>query len=265
MLEYISPCSSNVTNFVKEKMRLNFHCLTNCGLVRSLNEDSYFADNRLNCFLVADGMGGQAAGELASSIMRETVEELCSCSAGRSSTDLQGMIARCFMTANVRILAHVKEVQSHAGMGCTADLLAFGDTAFVLGHVGDSRCYRLRERNLEQLSRDHTLVQSQFDQGLISKEQAKTHSMKNVLLRVVGVKKELEVDFIHGSVSPGDIFLLCSDGLTGMVDDQKILEILSYDGPLSLKATMLIDEALYAGGRDNVTVILIEAENVSDN
>jgi len=257
MLEYIVPCSSNVTNSGKEKMRLTSSCQTNRGLVRSLNEDSYFADNSLNCFLVADGMGGQAAGELASSIMRDTVEELCSSPAGRS--------ARCFMTANVRILAHIEEVQSHAGMGCTADLLTFGNTAFVLGHVGDSRCYRLREQKLEQLSKDHTLVQSQLDQGLISKEQAKAHSMKNVLLRVVGVKKELEVDFIHDSVSPGDIFLLCSDGLTGMVDDQKILEILSYAGPPSLKATMLIDEALYAGGKDNVTVILIEAENVSDN
>jgi len=246
-------------------MLLTSCCQTNRGLVRSINEDSCFADNSRYCFLVADGMGGQAAGELASSIMRETVEEVCSSPAGRSTSDLQEMIARCFMKANLRILAHVDEVQSHAGMGCTADLLTFGDKAFVLGHVGDSRCYRLRERKLEQLSRDHSLVQSQLDQGLISKEQAKAHSMKNVLLKVVGVKKELEVDFIYGSVSPGDIFLLCTDGLTGMVDDQKIHEILSYAGPPSLKATMLIDEALYAGGRDNVTVILIEAENVSGN
>jgi len=246
-------------------MRLTSCCQTNRGLVRLQNEDSCYADDTRYCFLVADGMGGEAAGQLASSIMRETVEELSSSSAGQSPTNMQEMIAKCFMTANERILAHVEEVQSHSGMGCTADLLAFGNTSFVLGHVGDSRCYRLRDQKLEQLSRDHTLVQSQLDQGLISKEQANVHSMKNVILRVVGVKKELEVDFIHGSATPGDIFLLCSDGLTGMVDDQKILEIMSYAGPPSLKATMLIDEALYAGGKDNVTVVLIEVENISDN
>lgn len=245
-------------------MRFTSCCQTDPGLVRSQNEDICFASDRRSCYLVADGMGGEAAGQIASRIMMETVESLYANSESRSPTTVKDIIARCFKTANERILAHVEKVPSHTGMGCTADLLVFDDTDFVLGHVGDSRCYRLRERKLEQLSKDHTLVKAQVDLGLISQRQANTHSMQNVILKAVGVTKKLEVDFIHGSVLTGDIFLLCSDGLTGMVDDEKILEIVSYDGPLSLKATMLIDEALYASGKDNITVVLVEAENISD-
>lgn len=241
-------------------MRLNSSCLSDTGLVRSHNEDICFADDNQFCYLVADGMGGAAAGEVASSIMKETVQQLFSGPRSPSCAKLQEIVTNCFKTANERMLAHVENTPSHSGMGCTADLLAFGEEEFVLGHVGDCRCYRLRKGFLEQLSKDHTLVQLQMDQGLISREQAKKHSMKNVILRAVGVKKKLEVDVIQDSALPGDIFLLCSDGLTGMVDDEKILEIMRYDCPLSLKVTMLIDQAHYAGGKDNVTAVLIEIE-----
>ncbi len=146
-------------------------------------------------------------------------------------------------------------------MGCTAELFILHNNRFVLGHVGDSRTYRLSDGRLTQLTKDHTLVQIQEEQGLISKEQAKTHSMRNVILRVVGNSKGVEVDMIQGTAVPGDIFLLCSDGLSGMLDDEQIQEILAFEGPLPLKATMLIDQANHAGGKDNITVALIEVKS----
>ncbi len=244
------------------KLRITACCHTDSGLVRSHNEDVCFVDDKKHYFVVADGMGGAAAGEVASNMMKETVQELFSTERSRSVAELRELVCICFQTANARMLAHIAEEPSHSGMGCTAELLAFGDKEFVLGHVGDSRSYRLREGKLEQLTRDHTLVQIQLDQGLISQEQADRHSMKNVILRALGTRKELEVDIINGSILPGDIFLLCSDGLTGMVDDEKIQEIMSYDGPQSLKATMLVDQANYSGGKDNISVVLVEITEV---
>ena len=247
-----------------EKLHITACCRTDSGLVRSHNEDVCFVDAKNRCFMVADGMGGAAAGEVASGMMKETVLELFALEKTHSVSRLRDLVCRCFQTANARMLAHIAEEHSHSGMGCTAELLVFGDRDFVLGHVGDSRCYRLRKGNLEQLTRDHTLVQMQLDQGLIDREQAERHSMKNVILRAIGTKEELEVDIINGSILPGDIFLLCSDGLTGMVDDKKIQEIMSYDGPPPLKATLLVDQANHSGGKDNISVVLVEVTEVCE-
>ena len=111
---------------------------------------------------------------------------------------------------------------------------------------------------MKQLTRDHTLVQDQEDQGIITREQAKEHALKHIILRVVGNNEELDVDITHGSALPDDIFLLCTDGLTNMVDDENIEKIMAYDVPPALKATMLVDQANYAGGKDNVSVVSIE-------
>ncbi len=247
------------TASVEPVIRTAACCSTDPGLVRSHNEDTCLVDNDAGYFLVADGMGGAAAGEVASGIFQKTALELFSSTGqDRSPESDQRLILECFQSANSRILSHTKKVPSHAGMGCTAELFVFHNNRFVLGHVGDSRTYRLSNGILTQLTKDHTLVQIQQEQGLISKEQAKKHSMRNVIMRVVGNKKGVEVDMIHGTVKPGDIFLLCTDGLTGMVEDEKIQEILSFKGPILLKATMLIDQANHAGGKDNISVALIE-------
>lgn len=235
-------------------------CHTDTGLVRSHNEDTCFVNNENGCFLVADGMGGAAAGEVASSLMKETVQDLFSDRTTCTSGNTQKLIVDCFQTANNRILNHVAVVPSHTGMGCTAELLFLCDNSFCLGHVGDSRTYRLRNGNLKQLTKDHSLVQTQEDLGVITRNEAKNHSLRNVILRAVGSKKDLEVDIIRGFVQSHDIFLLCTDGLFGMVDDEKIKEILAFKGPLTLKATMLIDQANYEGGKDNVSVVLIEIQ-----
>ena len=237
-------------------------CNTDPGLVRSQNEDTCFVNNEDGYFLVADGMGGAAAGEIASALFKNTTVELFSHAPKRSSDVVQDLIMECFQSANSKILSHVTEVPSHAGMGCTAELFAFHSNGFVLGHVGDSRTYSLSRGRLKQLTKDHTFVQDLQDQGLISREQAKTHSMRNLILRVVGSNEGLEVDIIYGTVLVGDIFLLCTDGLSGMVEDVQIKEILALEGPLDVKATMLIDQANDAGGKDNISVVLIEIKEM---
>jgi protein phosphatase len=143
-------------------------------------------------------------------------------------------------------------------MGCTAELLVFHDRDVVIGHVGDSRTYRLRNNKLEQLTSDHSFVQEQEDLGLITHEQARNHALKNLILRVVGSSEKLEVDLISSAAQPEDIFLLCTDGLFGMVEDEQIAEILSCEMAPEIKATMLIDQANYRGGKDNISVALIE-------
>jgi len=126
----------------------------------------------------------------------------------------------------------------------------------VIGHVGDSRTYLYRNKELEQLTKDHSLVQEQIDQGLIKPEQAMTHPMRNIILRAVGVKEGVAPDILKGENKSGDLFLLCSDGLTDMVADAAILEVLSLPGTLSHKTDKLIESAKSAGGNDNITVVL---------
>ena len=155
-----------------------------------------------------------------------------------------------------KILAHVAQHPDHRGMGCTAELLAFFDEGFILGHVGDSRTYRLRDGYLEQLTQDHTIVQQQVQEGLISPEQAKSHPMRNVIFRAVGIREELTVDLLAGKMFSEDLFLLCSDGLTDMIQDNEIQDILCSDIDLDHKADRLIESAKAAGGIDNITVVL---------
>jgi protein phosphatase len=245
---------------MKPSFQIAACCESDTGLVRSYNEDTCLVNNEDRYFLVADGMGGAAAGEKASSLFKETVVELFSSTPKRHLTreSLDELIIECFHAAHTRILTHVKEVPSHQGMGCTAELLVFQEREVIIGHVGDSRTYRWRGNTLEQLTSDHSFVQEQEDLGLITHEQARNHALKNLLIRVVGSSEKLEVDLISSDARPGDIFLLCTDGLFGMVEDQQIAEILSYEMEPAVKATMLIDQANYGGGKDNISVALIE-------
>lgn len=236
-------------------------CSTDPGRVRSHNEDTCLISNEGGYFLVADGMGGAAAGEVASGLFQETVVDFFSPRPDASLAGLQDLVVECFQSANARILSRVAEMPSHSGMGCTAELIAFHNDNFVLGHVGDSRTYRLSGGSLQQLTRDHTFVREQEELGLISRERARTHPMRNLILRVVGNSEGVEADIVDGTALPGDIFLLCTDGLSDMVADEHIQEILSFEGPLSLKATMLIDQANHAGGKDNIAVALIEVNS----
>jgi PPM family protein phosphatase len=229
---------------------------TDTGLRRTNNEDAFYVDQQLGICALADGMGGAAAGELASQLFADTAREVFSVHSAESEEQQQNLLQRTYELANERILDHVRENPGHAGMGCTAELVRFYEQKFVLGHVGDSRTYLFRNGEFKQLTRDHSLVQDQLDLGLITPEEARKHRLRNVILRAVGTKEALAVDFIRGRLVPGDIFLLCSDGLTDMLEDDSILEILTVSSTIGQKVDKLVEMAKSAGGNDNITVIL---------
>ena len=230
--------------------------MTDIGLQRESNEDAFVISPELDFCLAADGMGGAAAGEIASRIFAETTLEIFSRNTNRSEKEILYRVQKAFSSANEKILEHVIQNPSHKGMGCTAELLAFYDEGFIIGHMGDSRTYRFRRGQIEQLTEDHTLVQQQVDEGLISSENVRHHPLRNVILRAVGLKKELVLDVLRGKTASGDLFLLCSDGLTDMVEDNQILEILLSDIDIHRKTEKLIEMAKAAGGDDNITVVL---------
>jgi PPM family protein phosphatase len=231
---------------------------SDAGLKRSNNEDMLILRPEIGLFAVADGMGGAAAGEVASQIFAETVSRVFGEKKGLSGLETLDLVQEVFRQANEEILNHVKENSQHKGMGCTAELLAFDQDRYVLGHVGDSRTYLFRRGELKQLTLDHSLVQDQVDRGLITAEEARRHSFRSVILRAVGVNETLAVDLVRGRSLPGDLLLLCSDGLTDMVDDPSIHNVLSRPGNIALKAEELVELAKSAGGYDNITVVLCE-------
>lgn len=239
-------------------LKINSFGKSDVGLKRSNNEDALVLKTELGLWSVADGMGGAAAGELASQIFAETALDVFSKGKGQSEQETFALVQKTFRLANEGIRRHVKENQHHQGMGCTAELITFHDQTYILGHVGDSRTYLFRQGKLRQLTRDHSVVQDQIDQGLITPVEARTHLMRNVILRAVGVDEVIAVDFIRGKDFAGDLFLLCSDGLTDPVDDQPIQETLFLPLSLAQKGEKLIELANAAGGPDNITVILCE-------
>jgi len=234
--------------------------ITDTGLHRPGNEDSFVANNDAGFCLVADGMGGAAAGEIASRIFAEAATEIINHTEQRSEKDAVALIKKTFLTANTEIRAHVADFPIHSGMGCTAELILFHEQGFVLGHIGDSRTYRLRQNKLVRLTKDHSLVQDQLDQGIITKNEARTHRLRNVISRAVGVSDQLEIDTIRGRYFAGDLFLLCSDGLTDMVDDKTIEQIIISKESLTNRNRLLIEQAKTGGGRDNITAVLIEVK-----
>jgi len=230
---------------------------TDIGLRRSNNEDVFITSSEQGFCLAADGMGGEAAGELASKIFADTAQEIFADNFNHSEKEVLYRVKQAFSFANDKILDHVTQNPNHEGMGCTAELLAFYEDGFALGHVGDSRTYRFRNGQLRQLTQDHTLVQQQIEEGLISSDNIKNHPLRNVILRAIGQERELALDLLRGNILSGDLFLLCSDGLTDMIQDNQIQEILHSDIEIHRKADNLIESAKAAGGKDNITVVLV--------
>jgi protein phosphatase len=241
-------------------LNINFAGKTNVGLKRSANEDTFVIRGEMGFCLVADGLGGAAAGELASRLFAEASLEVFQQADDFIEKNVVERIQNVFRLANEKIRDHVEENPSHKGMGCTADLMALSDQGFVLGHLGDSRTYRLRDGRLKQLTHDHSLIQDQIDRGLIAEETARRHPLRNVILKAVGIKEDLALDIIRGRTYPDDQFLLCSDGLTDMVADAALEEVLQTRIPVQKKINQLIDLALSGGGKDNITVVLVDIE-----
>lgn len=239
---------------------LAYSARSEIGLHRKNNEDTFRVDLELGFCLVADGVGGGAAGEVASRLFADTAAEIFQSTTDRSEAGVLARVQETYRFANLRVREHAAKNPLHLGLGCTADLIAFYDRGFVLGHLGDSRSYRLRDHHLVQLTKDHSLVQHQLDAGLISQDDARTHPMRHVILRAIGGEDEISLDLIRGPICTQDLFLLCSDGLTDFVDDHRLAAILDTDRALAQKVDALIDAAMMAGGYDNITAALVEAD-----
>ena len=237
---------------------------THSGMVRSHNEDSIAADGEIGLAVLADGMGGYNAGEVASGIAVELIKaEMKKALADKKPEELddQGaerLIAENATRANAAIYHASQSQPQYSGMGTTLVVALWHDNRISVGHVGDSRLYRLRAGVLEQVTRDHSLLQEQIDSGMITKEQARHSQHKNLVTRAVGIDPEVEAEVHTYPAQPGDIFLMCSDGLNDMVIDEDIQNTLaSLAANLPLAAQQLVQQANDNGGRDNVSVILV--------
>lgn len=233
-------------------------CLSDIGLQRACNEDICCVNPKDKFFLVADGIGGAEAGDIASQIFLDTVTDLFNTTKPGNHKELEKLVKTCFYQANQAIQEHIETNPSHAGMGCTAELIAIKGNNYVLGHIGDSRTYCLQEDELILLTKDHSLAQEQVDMGVMSEIQAEKSSLRHVLSRAIGIKHDITTDISTGTLSRNSIYMLCTDGLYNMVPLDEIVTVLQYDAPLEIKAEMLIKMANDAGGRDNISVSLVQ-------
>jgi serine/threonine protein phosphatase PrpC len=245
-------------------MNYDFCTRTDAGRARSNNEDAVLVDEALCLGILADGMGGYNAGEIASSMATTFIRtELGRWleQAGRQANprEVRRAMEICVENANRAIFNAAHANPHYAGMGTTLVMGVFQDTRMMVGHIGDSRCYRLRGGQLSQVTRDHSLLQEQLDAGLITPEQAAVSTQKNLVTRALGVEDAVMLEVNEIRVEPGDCFLMCSDGLNDMLGDDVIEGILRLDVPLQDKATQLVDGANANGGRDNITVLLVQA------
>lgn len=232
---------------------LKIYTASDIGKVRSHNEDNLYVGPR-NTFVVADGMGGHAAGEIASSILVDTMKKQLP----RHEVIMDRLgLKYVVKEANSAILKDIEEHPERVGMGTTVVLLHLGEKNAVWAHVGDSRLYRLRQGEFKQLSHDHSLVAEMVESGTITAEEARKHPKRNMLLRAVGVEESVRVDASDAPIEKGDIYLLCTDGLTNMVEDHVIAKVL-VDSSVADKAAELVRLANENGGRDNITVIVVE-------
>jgi protein phosphatase len=244
-------------------MNYQFCLMTDPGRARSNNEDSVVFDEPTLTAVLADGMGGYNAGEIASGmatafIKSELSRWLIEAGDGAKAREVRRAMEICVDNANRSIFNSANSNAHYAGMGTTLVVGVFRDDKLVLGHIGDSRCYRLRNGLLDQITKDHSLLQEQMDAGLITAEQAATSSIKNLVTRALGVDESVLLEVNEHTVQAGDLYLMCSDGLSDMIDDVDINKVVSTDVPLEQKAKQLIDLANANGGRDNISVLMVE-------
>ncbi len=241
------------------------------GRKRQGNEDSFCLAPDLGLFIVADGMGGHAAGEVASRLAVDTIREWTAKYLSGADAALAGKpVPTCsreanFLLSSIRVANRViydaaQGRREHAGMGTTVvSVLAVNDHV-ALAHVGDSRIYRIRGEEIVQLSRDHSLVQQQVDHGIMSPEEAHGSQYKHLITRALGLRESVEVDLAEQPVLPSDLLLLCSDGLSDLLEDEEMLAIVrEHAVDLEKACQALVDRANHKGGDDNITALLIQA------
>jgi serine/threonine protein phosphatase PrpC len=231
--------------------------VSDTGRQRTANEDSFFASAPI--FAVADGMGGAQAGEVASRIAAESFEPV-----ERGDSSPEAYLRSIAEGANARINSLAKRDSAHSGMGTTFTAALVEGDEVSLAHVGDSRAYRFRDGELRLLTSDHSLVEELRRQGRLTDEQAEDHPQRSIITRALGPESSVEVDTMTYRAQPGDVYLLCSDGLTTMVKEDTLASVLATTPDLSAAAAKLIDAANAAGGRDNITVVAFRLEEAAE-
>ncbi len=231
---------------------------TDVGVVRTDNEDNYLLIPDEGLYIVADGMGGHAAGEVASEmavrIIARELRDVAREDEERAADTLRTAIRR----ANEQIFQRTLNEQDKRGMGTTATAMLILDAKYLIGHVGDSRAYVLREDEMVQLTKDHSYVQEQVDAGYLTPQQARVHPYSNVITRCVGANDDVDPDVYGGTLRGGDLYLLASDGLTGMLEDHEMKEILQNGSDMDTALDELINTANGRGGLDNITAIILQ-------
>lgn len=232
--------------------------MTDVGMVREVNEDSVFVSNRPignlpNLFIVADGMGGHNAGDYASQMAVSIVEKTL---AESTETNPETMIRQAITTANDFLLEKASQDVRLKGMGTTVVVATIIDKTLYFANVGDSRLYLLN-KEIKQLSKDHSLVQEMVRLGGINREEAKHHPDKNIITRAVGAKEELKIDFFEYRLKKHDVILMCTDGLTNMVEDEEIFRIVKSARDVVEATEQLIEKAKENGGNDNIGVVVV--------
>lgn len=247
-------------------MNFEFFALTHPGRTRANNEDAVALDPDNQLVVLADGMGGYNAGEVASAMATAAIQTelgrwLSQAGPDASVRDIRQAMEACTHQANRAIFNAANTNPQFGGMGTTLVMGVFHHKRALIGHVGDSRCYRWRAGRLSQLTRDHTVLQQQIDAGLISARQAQYAAHRHLVTRALGIYDAVCLEVSECRAQEGDLYLLCSDGLNDMIDDERIAALLAAPEPLPQKGQALIDAANERGGRDNISVILVQASS----
>jgi protein phosphatase len=257
-------------------MRVDSGSISDVGRKRKSNEDNYCVNDEEGLYLVADGMGGHAAGEVASELVAEAIEEFIKLTSSDADITwpfgldggltLSGnRLKTAIRFANRKLLERIKESAECEGMATTVACVLVEEDKVHIAHVGDSRVYLIRDGNIRLLTSDHSWVNEQVMSGLIDSEQARTHPLRNVVTRALGGKEGLEVDMQVLELKGGDLLLLCSDGLTSMMEDVEILEVVKAGGhEVNVVARQLVEAANSSGGEDNITTIALSFNDNQD-
>ena len=235
---------------------------TDVGIIRSGNEDNFLMVPDKGVFIVADGMGGHAAGEVASEMAVRVIAREVGSLQGLNDEQVAERMRLSIRAANGAIFERTLTEHDKRGMGTTVTALTLFSNRFLIGQVGDSRAYLLRDGKLAQVTKDHSYVQEQVDAGYLTPEQARTHPYSNVITRCVGANADVMPDVYVGSVRQNDLFLLASDGLTGMLEDPQLAEIMKNGLQPQEQVDTLIEEANRHGGLDNITAIMVRIDQV---
>ena len=250
-------------------MEFEFYSQTDTGRVRTNNEDTVALDESCALAVLADGMGGYAAGEVASGMACEFIKAelgrwLSEAAANASDGDVRRAMDICVDNANRAIFSAANSNPTFGGMGTTLVVAVFRSGRLLMGHIGDSRGYRFRAGALQQVTKDHSLLQEQIDAGMLTPEQAQFAANKNLVTRALGVEDMALLETHQHEIQSGDIYLMCSDGLSDMLRDPQIAHVMAQHDSLPEMGAALVAAANEAGGRDNIAVVLVRAQGVAE-